>query len=189
VFLPSGTAELGPVDGLLLPGGRDIDPAFYGEEPDPKLGPLDPDLDRTELELFRQARDGGVPVLGICRGQQLINVALGGSLIQHVDDHEVRAHGRAHLAHRVEVEPTSELGRAAGESSIEVNSLHHQVVSALAPGLKPSARSEDGMIEGLESEDGMVVAVQCHPEELTADLPWARSLFQRFVARARQARR
>jgi putative glutamine amidotransferase len=186
VVLAAGTAKLGSVDGLLLPGGWDVDPALYGEEQDTAVGPIDPELDRTEVELFRQARATGLPVLGICRGQQVINVALGGSLFQHIDDHDQRARGRAHLAHRVAVDPASELARAAGETTLEVNSLHHQAVRSLAPGLRTTARGDDGTVEGIESEDGLVVAVQCHPEELAGDLPWARSLFERFVSRARR---
>jgi putative glutamine amidotransferase len=185
VELPPGTAALPTVDGLLLPGGWDVDPALYGEQPDSKVGPIDQELDETELKMFRQARERELPVLGICRGQQVINVAMGGSLVQHLEDHDVRALGRSHLAHAIKVEPESELGRAAGGGAIRVNSLHHQAVRSLAPGLRPTARGEDGTVEGLESDDGLIVAVQCHPEELTADAPWARSLFERFVARAR----
>jgi putative glutamine amidotransferase len=185
VTLQSGSASLADVDGLLLPGGWDVDPALYGEVADKAVGPIDRALDDTELELFRQAREKELPVLGICRGQQVINVAMGGSLIQHLEDHDVRVHGRKHLAHTIEVDPESELGRAAGETSIRVNSLHHQAVRSLAPGLHQTAKGQDGTVEGLESDDGLIVAVQCHPEELTGDLPWAKSLFERFVARAR----
>ncbi len=185
VDLPPGTTTLPGLDGLLLPGGWDLDPALYGAKPDPKVGPIDPELDDTELLLFGQARDQGLPVMGICRGQQVINVAMGGSLVQHLDGHEVRKFGRSHLAHTVKVEPGSELGRAAGESSLRVNSLHHQAIDKLAPGLVETARGEDGTVEAVETTDGLIVAVQCHPEELTADLPWARKLFERFVERAR----
>ncbi|HEV2415618.1 MAG TPA: gamma-glutamyl-gamma-aminobutyrate hydrolase family protein [Candidatus Dormibacteraeota bacterium] len=185
VELPSGTRSLPDLDGLLLPGGWDVDPAFYGEKKEAKIGPIDRDLDETELELFKQARDRELPVLGICRGQQVINVAMGGSLVQHLDEHDVRDHGRSHLAHTIEVDPRSELGHAAGEKTIRVNSFHHQAVRRLAPGLHQTAKGGDGTVEGLESDDGLIVAVQCHPEELTADLPWARKLFERFVARAR----
>jgi putative glutamine amidotransferase len=124
-------------------------------------------------------------VLGICRGQQVINVAMGGSLVQHLEDHDARALGRSHLAHTIEVNPSSELGQAAGENEIHVNSLHHQAIKRLADGLQQSARGDDGTVEGVESDDGLIVAVQCHPEELTGDLPWANKLFERFVARAR----
>jgi putative glutamine amidotransferase len=188
IELPPGTAELPEVEGLLLPGGWDVDPSFYGEQPDEKVGPIDHDLDETELRLFGQARAQEIPILGICRGQQVINVAMGGSLIQHLEGHEVRAQGRSHLAHTIEVDPSSELGRAAGEHQIRVNSLHHQAIRDLAPGLQQTARGEDGTVEAVESDDGLIVAVQCHPEELTTDLPWARRLFERFVARAREVR-
>jgi len=185
VVLLAGSTSLETVDGLLLPGGWDVDPALYGEESEEQVGPLDPELDQTELDLFRQARAEGLPVLGICRGQQLINVALGGTLVQHLEDHDARAIGRAHLAHSVEVDPASELGRSAGRPTIEVNSLHHQAVKSLAPGLHTTARGDDGTVEGVESDDGLIVAVQCHPEELAGELAWARSLFERFVRRAR----
>jgi putative glutamine amidotransferase len=189
VYLPPGTRVIGDLDGLLLPGGWDVDPARYGEKPDSKVGDIDPELDETELRLFKQAHDQQLPVLGICRGQQVINVAMGGSLVQHLEGHEVRAFGRKHLAHTAEVDPASELGQAVGGRQIQVNSLHHQAVRSLAPGLHQTATGDDGTVEGLESDDGLIVAVQCHPEELTGDLPWASRLFERFVARARDRSR
>jgi putative glutamine amidotransferase len=176
------------VDGLLLPGGWDVDPSFYGEKRDDKVQEVDPELDQTELSLFHQAREREIPVLGICRGQQVINVAMGGTLMQHLEGHEVRALGRSHLAHVIEVDPSSELGRAAGDHKLRVNSLHHQAIKRLGEGLQQSARGEDGTVEGVETDDGLIVAVQCHPEELTVDMPWARVLFERFVARAREHR-
>ena len=88
-------------------------------------------------------------------------------------------------SHTIEVDPRSELGQAAGEHKVRVNSFHHQAIRRLAPGLHQTAKGEDGTVEGVESDDGLIVAVQCHPEELTTDLPWARKLFERFVARAR----
>ncbi len=188
VYLPPGTGSLAEVDGLLLPGGWDVDPALYGEEADAKVGDIDPELDETEIRLFKDARGREIPVLGICRGQQVINVAMGGSLIQHLEGHEVRAYGRKHLAHTAAVDPESELGQAAEGKDIQVNSLHHQAVRSVAPGLRQTATGDDGTIEGLETDDGLVVAVQCHPEELTGDLPWASKLFERFVARARARR-
>jgi len=178
--------QLPDVDGLLLPGGWDVDPELYGEPKDAKLGPIDRELDDAELRMFEQARSRELPVLGICRGQQVINVAMGGTLVQHLDDHDVRGHGRSHLAHSIHVDPGSELAQAAGEHQIRVNSFHHQAVKLLASGLHESARGDDGTVEGVESDDGLIVAVQCHPEELTTDLPWARRLFERFVARARK---
>ncbi len=188
VDLVPGTKTLPEVDGLLLPGGWDVDPSFYGEARDENLKETDPELDATELRLFAQAREREIPVLGICRGQQVINVAMGGSLIQHLEDHDAHAIGRKHLVHAVSVDPSSELGRATGEEKIRVNSLHHQAIRGVASGLHPTARGEDGTVEGVESDDGLVVAVQCHPEELTTEFPWARTLFERFVARARNKR-
>ena len=185
VYLPPGTASVAHLDGLLLPGGWDVDPARYGETAGAKIGDIDPELDETEIRLFNQARKEEIPVLGICRGQQVINVAMGGSLIQHLDGHEVRAFGRKHLAHTAWVDPDSELGHAAKGREIQVNSLHHQAVLSVAPGLRQTATGDDGTVEGIESEDGLIVAVQCHPEELTGELPWASRLFERFVARAR----
>jgi putative glutamine amidotransferase len=189
VDLVPGTKALPEVDGLLLPGGWDVDPSFYGEGRDEKLGKTDPELDETELAMFRQARERELPVLGICRGQQVINVAMGGSLVQHLEGHEVRTLGRRHLAHTIDVDPSSELGQAAGEHKVRVNSLHHQAIKRLGTGLQQTASGEDGTVEGVESDDGLIVAVQCHPEELTTDLPWARNLFERFVARARGRRK
>jgi len=186
VDLAPGTTKLPDLDGLLLPGGWDVDPALYGEKPGPEVGPIDRELDDTELRLFGLAREQGLPVMGICRGQQVINVAMGGSLQQHLDGHEVRQFGRNHLAHEIEVDPLSELGRAAGEEKLRVNSLHHQAIGKLAPGLVQTASGEDGTVEAIETSDGLIVAVQCHPEELSSDLPWARNLFERFVDRARQ---
>jgi len=185
VDLPPGTPSLPEVDGLLLPGGWDVYPALYGEAPDHNLGPVDRELDETELRLFSQAHRKGLPVMGICRGQQVINVAMGGSLRQHLEGHEVRQFGRNHLAHTIEVDPRSELGRAARDHRIRVNSLHHQAIDKLAPGLGQTANGEDGTVEAVETADGLIVAVQCHPEELTTDLPWARRLFEGFVERAR----
>lgn len=185
VDLVPGTKALPDVDGLLLPGGWDVDPSFYGEVRDDKVQETDLELDETELALFRQAREREIPVLGICRGQQVINVGMGGTLVQHLEGHEVRELGRSHLAHAIEVDPSSELGRAAGDHKLRVNSLHHQAIKRLGDGLQQSARGEDGTVEGVETDDGLIVAVQCHPEELTVDMPWARTLFERFVARAR----
>jgi putative glutamine amidotransferase len=188
VYLPPGTGSIADLDGLLLPGGWDVDPARYGEKRDPKVVEVDPELDETEIRLFNEARQDRIPVLGICRGQQVINVAMGGTLVQHLEGHEVREFGRKHLAHTASVDPDSELGAAAQGRQIQVNSLHHQAVRSVAMGLRQTATGDDGTVEGLETDDGLVVAVQCHPEELTGDLPWAKNLFERFVARARAGR-
>jgi putative glutamine amidotransferase len=174
---------LGGIDGLLMPGGWDVDPREYGETRDADQHEVDPALDRTEIALVRGAVDSGVPVFGICRGQQLINVALGGSLLQHIDGHDMHGHPRDLLAHAIEADRDSEVGLVFPEPQM-VNSLHHQAVNKLAPGLRATAHSPDGVVEAIESADAMVVAVQCHPEELVDQQSWARLLFLRFVARA-----
>jgi putative glutamine amidotransferase len=177
------TAMVHEIDGLLVPGGWDVDPPAYGEERQEETPNVDPRLDRTEIALVRAAVDGGVPVFGICRGQQVINVALGGSLRQHIDGHDMHGHPRDLLAHSIEVVPGSELSNVLSSETVMVNSLHHQSVKEVAPGLQITAQSPDGVVEGLESGDGMIVAVQCHPEELIGQQRWAMSLFRRFVDR------
>jgi putative glutamine amidotransferase len=180
---PEAAGVLGRLDGLLLPGGCDVDPALYGEERGEQVDRTEPQLDHAEVELVRGAVAAGLPVLGICRGQQLINVALGGTLHQHVTGHDMHGLARSHLAHSIDVEADSELGRAAEAPALMVNSLHHQAVKRVAPRLRVTARSPDGVVEALEDGD-RVVAVQCHPEELVDRCSWAGRLLRRFVERA-----
>jgi len=174
---------LARIDGLVLPGGWDVGPEEYGDPPASEETPVDHALDKTEVALVRGAMESRTPVFGICRGQQLINVAFGGSLFGHIDDHDGHGEARDILAHAVDVDPNSELGQVA-KSPLMVNSLHHQAVRELAPGLRATAHSPDGIIEALESDDGLVVAVQSHPEELVGNQSWARALFTRFVERS-----
>jgi putative glutamine amidotransferase len=177
------TAMIHGIDGLLVPGGWDVDPPAYGEARQEETPNVDPPLDRTEIALVRAAVDEGVPVFGICRGQQVINVALGGSLRQHIDGHDNHGHPRGLLTHSIDVLPGSELSKVTPGDRVMVNSLHHQSVNVVAPGLHATAHSPDGVVEGIESSDGMIVAVQCHPEELLGQQVWAMSLFRRFVDR------
>jgi putative glutamine amidotransferase len=179
--------RLEDLDALLLPGGPDVDPDFYGEEHHPDLGSIDLELDRFEIDLVRRAVAASLPVLGICRGQQVINVALGGTLHQHLPEHDKHDLPRSHLAHEIRVDAGSELERAAAGDAVMVNSLHHQAIKDLAAGLRVTARSPDGVVEALEAGD-QVVAVQCHPEELIEGSTWARRLLERFVERARRSR-
>jgi putative glutamine amidotransferase len=181
------TRMLQGIDGLLLPGGWDMDPALYGESPAEVLGTTDAELDRAEIEAVTRAMAVELPVLGICRGQQVLNVALGGTLHQHVQDHDGHGQPRDRLAHPIRIERDSELARAAGSAEVMVNSLHHQAVKELGAGLKVTASSPDGVIEGVEHGEG-VIAVQCHPEELVERSEWAMTLLQRFVERAARAR-
>jgi putative glutamine amidotransferase len=181
---PEGVAGLvQQFDGLLFPGGWDVDPAEYREAAEHATELVDHELDRMEIALARGAVEAGVPILGICRGQQLVNVALGGSLWQHVEGHDMHGQPRDFLAHPVALDADSEITQAVHARTLMVNSLHHQAVKQAAPGLRVTAQSPDGMIEALESPDRRVVTVQCHPEELVEGHPWARTLFERFVQR------
>jgi len=175
-------------DALVLPGGPDVEPARYGAPPrqDCAVEPA-PELDAVELQLLRWALDDDLPVLAICRGLQVLN-ALGGTLWQDlvtegaVSDRHDRDEDRAALVHGLSVEPGSRLAAIVGTGAIEVNSLHHQAIRDLAPGLVVTARSSDGLIEGAELPGRrFVVGVQCHPEELTGGQPWAASLFSALV--------
>jgi putative glutamine amidotransferase len=182
------------LDGIVFPGGADIAPQEYGEEPIGNLNVVEAARDRTELTLARWAVADDLPTLGICRGQQVLNVALGGSLYQDlrhqgvtsVDHSDADGRARTALMHRVRLEPDSRLAQLIDETNIEVNSLHHQAVKAVAPQLKVTGTSEDGVIEALESDDRrFLIAVQWHPEEID-DLPWVRRLFAGFAQAAAQ---
>lgn len=177
--------------GLLLTGGADVDPARYGAEASPKLGGLDPERDELEFARVRQAVERGLPVFGICRGHEVINAALGGTLYQDVPSEYERSLLHAspdrlagdHVAHTIRPEGGTRLASILGGDERGVNSFHHQGVKELAPGLRASAFSPDGLVEAFESEDGRILALQCHPEEMTA-LDWARDLFAEFVRAA-----
>lgn len=177
------------IDGLLVPGGVDIDPSLYGEQPHPGLGRVDHDLDQAEMQLIREAFRRDLPILGICRGIQSLVVALSGDLYQDLPSqrdglrHEAREHGRAFLSHDMSVRPGSRLHEVLGRDTIGVNSLHHQGVRTLPEDLEPSGWSPDGLVEAVEAPSRrFVVAVQCHPEELWSQTEPAFSrLFARFV--------
>lgn len=155
--------------GLVLTGGEDVHPAAYGEAPHPKLEETDQARDAVELALFRAARERRLPVLAICRGIQLVNVAMGGTLYQDLPSehpspiNHVDPKGR----HTLRIEPASGLHRAIGDPAT-VNSRHHQAIKQLARGLRPVAWAEDGVIEGAELANGdgaWLLAVQWHPED------------------------
>ncbi|MFL6973299.1 MAG: gamma-glutamyl-gamma-aminobutyrate hydrolase family protein [Xanthobacteraceae bacterium] len=152
------------LDGLVLQGGADISPLAYGEEPLKPEWAGDPMRDGYEIELVRAFTAAGKPVLGICRGAQLINVALGGSLHQDIPAH--RSDDYDQHAHEVRLEPGSRLARLYGETGPRrVVSIHHQAIKRLAPGLKVEARADDGVIEAVRGTGaGYVCAVQWHPE-------------------------
>ena len=165
------------VDGLLLTGGEDIDPAWYGAQTSPLLDPPSPERDLFELALFSVARQRELPILGICRGIQLINVALGGTLFQDLSSErpggvEHRPEGPRDIrSHRVRLQPNSRAARALGSLSVEVNSSHHQAIKDLAPGLLPTGWTDDDLVEAVEGsvDAPWLLAVQWHPEEMHAD--------------------
>jgi putative glutamine amidotransferase len=178
------------LDGLLFSGGGDVHPERYGSQMHPAVSSVDKDRDRVELYVFHETLRQRKPFLGICRGFQVINVALGGTLYedildQHPDglDHRHQpGKSRHYLAHRVTVEPDSRLGAILGQKSVSVNSMHHQGVRQLASELAASAWAPDGIIEGFELPDQpFALAVQWHPECLQEHASM-RALFRAFVA-------
>ena len=181
-------AVLDAVAGLVLTGGEDVDPARYGARPHPRLGAVHAERDAAEVALVRAARARGTPTLAICRGIQLLNVALGGTLVQDLPSerrdalaHDPPGRGRGERTHDVEVAEGSALAGALGATRLAVNSVHHQAVDRPAEGLRVVARAPDGVVEGMEGAPGgrwPVLAVQWHPEELVDDAAaWDRSLF------------
>ena len=182
--LGDAAAFVDRLDGICLSGGPDLDPDAYGApERHTELGPTEPGLDEFELELARAADACGLPILGICRGAQALNVARGGTLHQHLPGHRQTEPATA-TTHTVHVEPGSRLARIAGAGVLRVNSFHHQAVDALGRGLRPVARSADGIVEAIE-EPGprLVLGVQWHAEGLIAQ-PRHRALFDELVSAA-----
>jgi len=180
------------IDGLLISGGGDIDPRNYGEAPLPALGPTDVLRDNVELPLARWAVADGKPVLGICRGVQVLNVAMGGSLYQDIPsqiktnlthDSSFTRQDWTYMAHDLNLEPGSKLAQFFGTTSFPTNSLHHQSIKQIAPGLHPVGWAPDGVVEAIEGDNGnFLIGVQCHPEALqgAADPRW-QTLFAEFV--------
>jgi len=185
-----GAAALEEVDGLLFTGGADVDPAEFGAGAHPKTVAA-PDRDAFELPLVRAAVERGTPVLGICRGIQAINVALGGNLNQDVPAHDHYSSGESRqlLSHKVRLAGGSEAAQVLGAEELPVNSLHHQTVGRVAPALRATGWSEDGEVEAVETPDGSLLAVQWHPEELVEVRPESRRLFEWLVKKASRAPR
>ncbi|HVE78143.1 MAG TPA: gamma-glutamyl-gamma-aminobutyrate hydrolase family protein [Gemmatimonadaceae bacterium] len=184
------------LDGVFLPGGADIDPTSYGRDTHPLCDKTDRERDRVELALANWALSDGKPVLGVCRGLQLLNVAAGGSLYEDLGQqmpgaikHDYfpfgeNSHPRDYLAHEVRIAPSSRLARLLGTETARVNSMHHQGIRELGEGLSVTARAPDGLIEGIEGAEGRggyVVAVQWHPEALTTRDEASQRLFTDFV--------
>jgi putative glutamine amidotransferase len=197
ILAPLPDERVGPLldrlQGLCLSGGPDLDPGSYGASAHAQLGPTEPHLDAFELALARRAHARRLPMLAICRGAQLLNVARGGSLHQHVPDvvgedvcHRAGALHEHPASHPVRIAPSSRLARLMGTTEAEVNSYHHQAVDRLGIGLRAVAWSQDGVIEGVEAQGpAFAVGVQWHAECLL-DRPEQRRLFEGFVRAARR---
>ena len=202
VLAPSGAALhpalLSRLDGLMLTGGLDIQPSLYGQGAHPAVTKTSAERDEFELKLLRVALEADLPVLAICRGQQVLNVALGGTLIQDLPSqvgttvsHDDKARPRAGIAHRVTLVPGSKLHALLGADEIEVNSFHHQAIGKPGRGLVPAAFAPDGVVEGVELPGArFVVGVQWHPEAFWHEPQLFGPLFRALVEAAarREAR-
>ncbi len=180
---------LSRLDGLVLPGGLDVQPHLYNEEPHPLLSDVDPVVDELELTLARWVLQADLPTLGICRGMQLLNVALGGTLYQDLESqypgsmkHMYLDLPRSQVVHRVYVKAGSRMEKILGVREFWVNSLHHQAVKVPGRGVSISGHAEDGVAELLEvSGYRFMMAVQCHAEEIYTHQPAGARLFSAFV--------
>jgi putative glutamine amidotransferase len=196
ILLPHGEPHLAQLvkrlDGVILSGGGDVDPAYYGGAQHETIYLIDPERDQTEIALAQQLRQMELPMLSICRGVQVLNVALGGTLIEHLPD-EVgedishRAQPPGATRHTVEIEPDSCLAQIVGQTEIIAASWHHQALRQPGQGLRVVARAADGTIEAVEMpEHPWLIGVQWHPELTAPDDPAQQRLFDALVEAARQ---
>lgn len=181
---------MGICDGFLFPGGEDMTPSYYGEEPLPVIQVFRPEIDEALLKAGEYALEKRKPMLGICKGHQFLNVLMGGTLyqdlslmgtdcIQHLQNWR-----RDYLTHQVQVEAGTRLAALLGAGSTMTNSMHHQAVKELGRGLRVSARANDGVVEAIEDEEGLILGVQWHPESLLDAAPAMNGLFSDLCARA-----
>lgn len=182
----SGPISLDGVKGLVLMGGTDVNPRCYGANPCPETDEPDDERDQVELGLIAEALERDMPLFGICRGLQILNVQHGGTLIQHLASlhrHDPELEDKAAPAHSVRFEPGSLLSRVVSSEEWDVNSRHHQAADTIGTRLQVSARDEqDGIVEGLERPDKrFVIAVQWHPEDQVAARPEQLRLFERLA--------
>lgn len=183
IVLPGQAIPWSEIDGLVLGGGADVDPTTYGQEPH-AMTEVELERDALELPAAHHALEIGLPILGICRGFQLLNVVMGGSLVQHLDGHS-RDDGGHSTQHRATLAENTRLASIIGKPDVLVNSSHHQAVRPenLAPGLTPSATTHDGLIEAFENDQ--ILAVQWHPERIDELDPENRRIGEAFVASLR----
>ena len=177
------------VDGLVLSGGEDISTEYYGESPTKEMGTVCLDRDKYEMGMFKKALETGIPILGICRGMQLINVALGGTLYQDISsqiknsvEHRSKEEEVEKPYHEIKVMEDSNLFKMLGAKELSVNSFHHQSLKDIGKDLRVTSYSKDGVIEGIEStEPGFLIGVQWHPEKLVNDFPVFKGIFGAFI--------
>lgn len=177
------------LDGLLVPGGEDVTPSLYGQAPVSQVVYTYGDKDRMDLALIRMAVEAGLPVFGICRGLQVINVCFGGTLIQDLPSQRpgtlVHTSDRdAPRTHGARLVPGSLMERLLGSEPLQVNTYHHQAVDVPAPGFSITAFAEDGVVEAIEDSARNIYAVQWHPERLVEEYPRFRPLFRHLVEQA-----
>jgi putative glutamine amidotransferase len=184
--------DLPDYDAVILPGGGDIDPALYGQQPQAHVIETDRELDTFQIEIAASALRDGTPILGICRGMQVLNVAAGGTLVQHLETTDQHFPGEArdnpdlrpNPVHDIEIEGASVLSKLLEEARIAVNSLHHQAADEVGAGLKVTATAHDGTVEAVEGPGGFQVGVQFHPEDLRHSDRRFQRLFDRLVESA-----
>lgn len=180
---------------LVLMGGADVDPHLYGQQRQPHVYGVNPEQDHFEMALVHAAIEMKLPTLAVCRGIQLVNVALGGTLIQHIGDIPgVGQHapgkfpsGQDYALHDVDISPRTKLSKAVGATKVNVASFHHQGIDVVGKGLKVVARSADGLVEGLEhtGRDQWLIGVQWHPEDTASTDPHQQNLYDALINVAR----
>ena len=184
--------EAADFDGLILPGGGDVDPSFYGQNANEQVVDTDRVLDSFQIGLARKALESGKPLLGICRGMQVMNVAAGGSLVQHLESHAEHFPENARKnpdlrsipVHQISLSKDSNLAKLLSQDTIAVNSLHHQAADLVPQSLKVTALSDDGVVEAIEGPGAFQMGVQFHPEDLRHHDSRFQILFNQLVEHA-----
>lgn len=179
-------------DGVILPGGVDVDPYYFNEDPNPYNGEVDPILDKLELTALKYLEEKKIPVLGICRGCQVMNIYAGGDIYQDINSQYVGVHmhrqkqERCYPVHEVRIDDLSNLKNILSCNKTRVNSIHHQAVRKLGRGFRASAIANDGVIEAIEHENGIWFAVQWHPEDLLDTVPEMNGIFKELIEKSRK---
>lgn len=178
-------------DGVIVPGGVDVDPAYFNEEPERQIGKLDLQLDKAEMLVLNYLLENNVPTLGICRGCQIMNIFAGGSVYQDLPAQypghplmHAQKGKRSYPLHEVSIEEGSRLAGLLGTTSVRTNTMHHQAIKDAGKGFTVVGRAKDGVVEAIEHENGCWIAVQWHPEELVDTVPAMNNLFRDLIEKA-----